>query len=100
MSSRSSARRSTRCSNRWSRARTSCAAINKSLDLKLNELAERNVVLHEANKLKGEFLANVSHELRTPLHSVIGFTELLIEISDRGCRRVTTRRDWQSAVGS
>ncbi len=58
-------------------------AINTSLDLKLNEVAEHNVVLHEANKLKGEFLANVSHELRTPLHSIIGFTELLIEISDR-----------------
>jgi signal transduction histidine kinase len=58
-------------------------AINASLDLKLNELAERNVALHEANRLKGEFLASVSHELRTPLHSVIGFSELLIEIADK-----------------
>jgi signal transduction histidine kinase len=58
-------------------------AINASLDLKLNELAERNVALHEANLLKGEFLASVSHELRTPLHSVIGFSELLIEIADK-----------------
>lgn len=54
-------------------------AINLSLDLKVNELAERNVALFEANKVKGEFLANVSHELRTPLNSIIGFTELLIE---------------------
>ena len=54
-------------------------AINASLDLKVNELAERNVALFEANKIKGDFLANVSHELRTPLNSIIGFAELLQE---------------------
>jgi two-component system, chemotaxis family, sensor kinase Cph1 len=35
-----------------------------------------------ATQLMNEFLANVSHELRTPMHSIIGFSEAMIDRAD------------------
>jgi signal transduction histidine kinase len=66
-------------------------AVNKSLDLKLGQLAESNVALYESNRLKSEFLASVSHELRTPLNSILGFTELLKELTTTGSEPKITR---------
>ena len=62
-------------------------SVNRALDLKLHELAESNVALFQANKVKSEFLANVSHELRTPLNSILGFAELIAESDDDRLKR-------------
>jgi PAS domain S-box-containing protein len=42
------------------------------------ELAERNVQLEQADRLKDEVISVVSHDLRTPLTSIMGYLELAL----------------------
>lgn len=57
--------------------------MNRSLEMQMDDLEERNTTLREAARLKNEFLGNISHELRTPLNSIIGFAEILQDIASR-----------------
>jgi signal transduction histidine kinase/DNA-binding response OmpR family regulator len=53
--------------------------LTQDLDQGTRALAEANLQIREADRVKSQFLANMSHELRTPLNSIIGFSEVLLE---------------------
>lgn len=59
---------------------TQIQSVNRELDARVDQFAQLNLQLYEANRLKSDFLANMSHELRTPLNSIIGFSEVLQDI--------------------
>jgi signal transduction histidine kinase/putative methionine-R-sulfoxide reductase with GAF domain len=49
--------------------------VNQMAAMVANALLYREV--HEANRLKAEFVSTMSHELRTPMGAIIGYTELV-----------------------
>ena len=48
----------------------------------MTELRANRVKAEEANQLKSRFLASVSHELRTPLNGILGYAELVRDMSE------------------
>lgn len=54
-------------------------------DLKILLLNLENAKLkaEESDRLKSAFLANMSYEIRTPLNAIVGFSELLIDTSNK-----------------
>jgi PAS domain S-box-containing protein len=55
---------------------------NIALQTKNAQLEKAQQETENAYKAKSSFLANVSHEIRTPMNSIIGFTELLLNIEN------------------
>ena len=53
----------------------------KMMDIQLLNAKDK---AEQANKVKGEFVANISHEIRTPLNSILAYSDLLKRsISDK-----------------
>src|SRR5207249_397776 len=51
----------------------------RQLEDKSRLLEEARRKAEDANRAKGEFLANVTHEIRTPLSAIVGVTQLLLD---------------------
>lgn len=71
--------------------------LNYELDMKIDQLAQANLQLYEANRLKSDFLANMSHELRTPLNSILGFSDVLHGIEQLNDKQRKYVRNIQSS---
>ncbi|MBK8431355.1 MAG: HAMP domain-containing histidine kinase [Chloroflexi bacterium] len=57
--------------------------LNNELVVMQREIAKKNAELERLNREKNHFLGMAAHDLRSPLHTILGYSDLLIRISDQ-----------------
>lgn len=48
----------------------------------IRDVSERKAIEQASERMRDELIATVSHELRTPLTSILGYTEILVDMGD------------------
>jgi PAS domain S-box-containing protein len=69
------------------------------LEDKSRLLDDARVKAEDANRAKGEFLANVSHEIRTPLSAIIGMAQHMLDAGARDDMMRRIRHSAESLMG-
>lgn len=56
--------------------------LNAQFQKTLEEISVAKDEALEADRMKTKFLRNMSHEIRTPLNSIVGFSQVLVDMED------------------
>jgi len=59
--------------------------------LVVSDLSERQALRAAGERMRDELIATVSHELRTPLTSILGYTEILVDMGEPAISRQAAR---------
>lgn len=63
--------------------------LGSSIDV--TELVEATLRAKESDKLKTKFLQNITHEIHTPLNAIVGFSQLLVDATNKDEREEYNR---------
>jgi signal transduction histidine kinase len=59
--------------------REALRAVNRKLQVEMEERRRAEAAAHTANQAKSTFLANMSHEIRTPMNGILGMVSLTLD---------------------